>query len=66
MRISSPAFTEILTGRGSDIDRRLELGVADPAGRARACGVGGGRDREGGKNESADQRRWRRGRSDRS
>src|ERR1041384_6141994 len=55
MRISSPAFTEILTGRGSDIRRRLELGVADPAGRARPCGVGRGRDRKGGENERADQ-----------
>src|SRR4051812_2360633 len=55
MRISSPAFTEILTGRGSDIGRRLELGVADPAGRARSRGIGRGRDREGGKDESANQ-----------
>src|SRR4051812_8199464 len=55
MRISSPAFTSILTGRGSDISRRLELGVADPAGRARMSGVGGGGDRESAKDERAHQ-----------
>src|SRR5436309_340911 len=55
MRISSPAFTEIRTGRGSDTGRRLQMGAADPAGRPRPGRIGRGRDRQGRKDERGGQ-----------